>query len=122
MDTIEDKQLIRGLCFMTVVIFPLSAGIPLFKQLHVLKGWLVEGYLFVMVGIVLATSSYLVFGQMRGDIEYSENISRACFINRFGLKLGSLREDIVLMNLMHEQEAIRVIERCTVGTDRTAAA
>ncbi|MGP8260777.1 MAG: type II toxin-antitoxin system RelE/ParE family toxin, partial [Acidobacteriaceae bacterium] len=40
---------------------------------------------------------------------------RACFINRYGLKLGSLHEHVALMNWMHEQEAIRVVERCAVG-------
>ena len=49
-------------------------------------------------------------------------ISRACFINRYGLKLGSLHEDFALMNFLYEQEAIGAVERCAVGADRAAAA
>ncbi len=49
-------------------------------------------------------------------------VIRACFINRYGLKLGSLHADVALMNWMHEQEAIRVVERCAVGVGRAAAA
>ena len=49
-------------------------------------------------------------------------LPRACFINRYGLKLGSLHEHVALMNWMHEQEAIRVVERCAVGVGRAAAA
>ena len=42
---------------------------------------------------------------------------RACFINRYGLKLGSLHEDFALMNFLYEQEAIGAVERCAVGDD-----
>ena len=49
-------------------------------------------------------------------------IRRACFINRYGLKLGSLHEGFALMNFLYEQEAIGAVERCAVGADRAAAA
>ena len=44
-------------------------------------------------------------------------IARACFINGYGLKLGSLHEGFVLMNFLYEQETIGAVERCAVGTD-----
>ena len=49
-------------------------------------------------------------------------VLRACFINRYGLKLGSLHESFALMNFLYEQEAIGAVERCAVGADRAAAA
>jgi hypothetical protein len=49
-------------------------------------------------------------------------VVRACFINRYGLKLGSLHEGFALMNFLYEQEAIGAVERCAVGADRAAAA
>jgi hypothetical protein len=49
-------------------------------------------------------------------------IPRVCFINRYGLKLGSLHEGFALMNFLYEQEAIGAVERCAVGVDRAAAA
>ena len=51
-----------------------------------------------------------------------ENVLRVCFINRCGLKLGSLHEGFALMNFLYEQEAIGAVERCAVGADRAAAA
>ncbi len=59
---------------------------------------------------------------LRFSLVTTPDLARACFINRYGLKLGSLHEHVALMNWMHEQEAIRVVERCAVGVGRAAAA
>jgi hypothetical protein len=37
-------------------------------------------------------------------------VPRACFINRFGLKLDTSDEVAGLLNFLHGQEAIRVVE------------
>ncbi len=66
--------------------------------------------------VMMACASHLVDPLQKG------RLIRACFINRYGLKLGSLHADVALMNWMHEQEAIRVVERCAVGVGRAAAA
>ena len=67
-----------------------------------------------------------VFSELRDKFLYPstelKEVARACFINRFGLKLSTFAWAGCLMSFLHEQEAVRVVDRGAVGVDRALAA